>query len=35
MVASLRVFRCSGIQVFRTGRVKDAPVFADPEHLNT
>jgi len=37
-VASLRVFRCSGVRVFRTGKVKDKPVFVGPrtpEHLNT
>jgi hypothetical protein len=34
MVASLRVFRRSDDQVFRTGKVKDTPVFVGPERLN-
>jgi len=29
------VFRRSGVQVFRTGKVKGMPVFVCPERLNT
>ena len=34
-VVALQVFRCSGVQVFRTGNVKGKPALVDPEHLNT
>jgi nucleotidyltransferase/DNA polymerase involved in DNA repair len=30
--SGVQVFRCSGVQA---GKVKDTPVFVDPEHLNT
>jgi hypothetical protein len=29
------VFRCSGVQVFGAGKVKDEFVLIEPEHLNT
>jgi hypothetical protein len=35
MVASLPVFRCSGIQVFRIDKDERDFAVADPEHLNT
>src|SRR5947209_825702 len=31
----VQVFGCSGVQVFRTEKVKDAPALAGPEHPNT
>jgi len=33
MTAGVRVFRHSGVQAFRTGKVKDRPAPVDPEHL--
>jgi len=29
------VFRYSGVQVFRSGKVKGRPVLVEPEHPNT